>query len=183
MPQRSTAVWSGSLHTLDGRRRSRSLLTLLPPSAVRRVPRTGNLLKGTKMPRKNLRLSMILLAWSATGFTNGHESVGPVEATIAYEALEAEVRVSEVHPDALKLLLTVLDRATRAAVRVSRAPKSRDEALAVLLTIQHSLESHNFLQPANEADWPITIGDALKPLQIAGAQLERELAFPDNARR
>ncbi|MEO8020144.1 MAG: hypothetical protein ABI769_20230 [Pseudomonadota bacterium] len=113
----------------------------------------------------------------------GDTRVGSIESTTAFQLLEIERSVRTVQPDAPVLLRAVLTDATEAAQSTHRDPKSIGEALEVLNAIQESLERHNFLQPEDKKDWPLSLGNAFVPLQLSKDQLAVHLAQTFNARR
>lgn len=134
--------------------------------------------------RHSIVLTLGLIVLVASGSLASHKTVKPVESTTAYQLLEIESSVRSVPEGARKLLMAVIDDATRAALRVRRKePATRDEALKVMEAIQISLVRHNFLQPARREDWPQTIGIALTPLTLSSEALSELLSTLANAKR
>jgi hypothetical protein len=90
----------------------------------------------------------------------------PAELTLAYDLLTLEAKMRRVPPASLSFLRTILEDAAAAAVAVNPNPKNSNEALAVLEAIQVALAKHNLVQPADEKDWPQTMGIALTALVL-----------------
>jgi hypothetical protein len=113
-----------------------------------------------------------------------HAEILPVESTSAFKLLELEGTVRTIPPDATALLRRVIEDATVAASNAGTKPVSPVDALAALKQIQVSLVKQNFLQPDHPNRWPMTLGEALTPLQFDAARLEQLLAYgPNQSRR
>lgn len=125
---------------------------------------------------------LFVAAMSPTVFAI-QEQIKPIESTIAYELLMLEGSVRQLPPDAEKLFRIAITDATDMALRTHRHPRTRAEALAVLEAIQLALVKHNFLQPAEEKDWPDTVGIALTPLNLTPEALKKALSYHRNIRR
>lgn len=107
--------------------------------------------------------------------------VKPIESTMAYELLTLEAGVRTLPTDAEKEFQAAVTDATTMALQTNSHPQTRAEALAVFEAIQLALVKHNFLQPAERADWPDTIGIALTPLKPDA--IKQALKYGLNTRR
>lgn len=111
------------------------------------------------------------------------EPIKSIESTMAYDLFSRERAVRKVPVDGEKLIRSAIEDATAIALQAKREPRTREDALAAFEAIQLALVKHNFLQPAEEKDWPNTLGIALTPLTFAPEVLETILLFPDNKDR
>lgn len=132
---------------------------------------------------KNLIRACGLLTLAAAALAAAAAPPKPIERTDTYQLLELEATVRLVPPGSFELLRKVIDKATIAASAAHPAPTNRAEALRVFEAIQATLAGFNFLQPANKADWPMTMAAALQPLYPSEQELDAQLAFPDNQKR
>lgn len=98
-----------------------------------------------------------------------------VESTLAHEHLQLEAQLHVVPDEVMARLDRIIRDATDAAVSVHRAPRTREQALSVLVAIQIAMAKHNLVQPLRQKDWPKTLGVALTPLEVTLEDRDRIL--------
>src|SRR6185295_17281330 len=100
----------------------------------------------------------------------------PLDATLSWQMLNLEKKYRPISQEKFDLLRSVLQKGTYAAVSKYQRPRSRQQATETLDAVQIAFVEHNFIQPTGRRSYPLSLRDALEPLQLSPEDRRRLLA-------